>query len=73
MNKSKLRKYYLNLRKNIIDADDKSKISVEKILNSQTYKDNKIVTIPVVINESEMIFCKIKSLSDLINTILRNR
>lgn len=43
MNKSELRKYYLNVRKNIVDTDFKSRIIVEQILNHSKYKNSKVI------------------------------
>lgn len=93
MNKSELRKYYLNLRNSLTNSDYKSKIIVEKILNEKEYKqsqtigvyssfknevnlnslmdfsieNNKIVCLPIVLDDSNMVFCKINSREDLIN------
>lgn len=43
MNKSELRKRYLNLRKKLIETDYKSKIIVEKILDENEYKESKVI------------------------------
>lgn len=93
MNKSELRKYYLNIRNNLINRDYKSKIIVEKILEEKKYKQSQIigvyssfknevnlnslidfslknkktVCLPIVLDDYNMVFCKISSREELIN------
>lgn len=43
--KSELRKKYLEIRKNIQDKDNKSKIIINKIINCEEYKNSKIIAI----------------------------
>jgi 5-formyltetrahydrofolate cyclo-ligase len=43
MNKSELRKYYLNVRKNIIDRKNKEKEIFNRLINSEEYIKSKVI------------------------------
>ena len=45
MDKKELRKEYLNIRKNISNKKEKSEIIKQKIINSDFYKNSKIIAI----------------------------